>query len=800
MRKIIIYLVLFVMAFNSTLAFAQTVLGSVSEKDIKALKYVPNAPVMTYAFVFDGPSDKNEVVLGHFQKAITKLTAPDFKPSFSKSNVFVGNWTEAGAKIASNKALNSNAKVIISLGYLSTKYLNTLTNKKKFIVTIDQYGLRDFGDGFFNPIQQSAKSVMMFKRLFNFNSVAFLMNESFYKTKKDWTKEIQEKVPGVNLGIVVVSNKNLDSVVNEVKSKYDAVILSPLFNLSEDERKSLISSFNASKIPTFSTVGREDVVNGVLLGTGALDLDRKIAEFTSFSIKGVLNGTPSKPTKVKFYEDQILYINSDTAEAIGWEPHLRILNNAEVITSKKPEVLSLSAVFNELYDNNLDIERKRILIKAARRASAAAILRYLPSFGVTLGYQQYDHDYAQTVKLSIPEKTGVFKMGIDQVIYSPALVTNILIKKKMVDFSKYETTLKEQAMGIDIALMYIDVLMLENMINVQREYVKESRENLAIARVREQMGKCGQEEALRWAAQLSVSEQSLLDMKAELNNLKIGINKILYKDQAVSFELAPLKANDPAFYTSEIHIIDYVTTANSLEKFTQMLVEEAYRVAPELAKLRAAIKIKDYESGMYYQKFILPDAKLSLEYTSLMNREFGGPSTVTIPGLGSINMGTPAATNGRIGIFAQWTPIEGGTKIAEIGRVKAEKEELKLYEKEVKTAIEQHIRDTINKALAGYFSIEKNYKASYTSGENYHRVKDMYLKGEAPIAQVVDAQKIYLDSKVKAMNSQYTFFKELVWVQRGICAVDWTHASPEAKAFIQSVKDNIERKSDIELL
>jgi outer membrane protein TolC len=428
------------------------------------------------------------------------------------------------------------------------------------------------------------------------------------------------------------------------------------------------------------------------------------------------------------------------------------------------------------------------------------MLRYLPTFGVTLGYQQYDHDYAETVKLSIPEKTGVFKMGIDQIIYSPALVTNILIKKKMVDFSKYETPLKEQDMGIDVALMYIDVLMLENMIKVQQEYVKESRENLAIARVREQMGVCGQEESLRWAAQLNVNEQNLLDMRAELRNLKIGINKILYKNQTVNFELAPLRANDPAFYTSEINIIDYVTTETSLEKFTEMLVEEAYKVAPELAKLRAAIKIKNYESGMYYQKFILPDAKLSLEYTSLTNREFGGPSTIAVPVLGSVNMGTPAATNGRIGIFAQWTPFEGGTKIAEIARVKAEKEELKLYEQEVKTAIEQHIRDTINKALAGYFSIEKNYKASYSAGENYYRVKDLYLRGEVPIAQIVDAQKIYLDSKVKAMNSQYTFFKELVWVQRGICAVDWTHASPEAKAFIQSIKDNIEKKSDIELL
>ena len=45
------------------------------------------------------------------------------------------------------------------------------------------------------------------------------------------------------------------------------------------------------------------------------------------------------------------------------------------------------------------------------------------------------------------------------------------------------------------------------MINIQKEYVTESRENLAIARVREKMGKCGQEEAMRWATQLYEQEQ-----------------------------------------------------------------------------------------------------------------------------------------------------------------------------------------------------------------------------------------------------------------------------------------------------
>jgi outer membrane protein TolC len=478
------------------------------------------------------------------------------------------------------------------------------------------------------------------------------------------------------------------------------------------------------------------------------------------------------------------------------------LNNSEVITKKQVPKYDLATIFDTLDKQNIDIERKRLLVKAAKRASLAANLRYLPTFGMTVGYQGYNYDFAESAKSSIPQKTGIFQMGLEQVIYSPALVTNILVKNKQVNFQKAEQFLTEQNMGIDVALLYIETLMLENAIKTQKEYVKESRENLAIARVRKKLGYCGDEESLRWASQLSISEQQLLDMTADYKNIKIAINKILYKPQNESYELAELKANDPAFYTSDIHIIDYVRTPNSLNKFTDMLIAESIRVAPELVKLRAAIKMKDYESSMYYQKFILPDAKLSLDYTSLFGREYTNPATLPVIDIrsgGLFTMPSANKTNGRIGVFAQWKPIEGGTKIAEIARIKAERAELQKYMDEVSIAIEEHVRGTINKALAGYFSIEKNYKAMFASQENYYEVKDMYLKGKAPIAQVIDAQETYLRAKLAASNSQYEFFKQLVWVQRGICAVNWAKASPEAKAWIEKVKTTLVRQDDISL-
>ena len=87
----------------------------------------------------------------------------------------------------------------------------------------------------------------------------------------------------------------------------------------------------------------------------------------------------------------------------------------------------------------------------------------------------------------------------------------------------------------------------------------------------------------------------------------------------------------------------------------------------------------------------------------------------------------------------------------------------------------------------------------YTSEENYKEVKKLYLKGDAPVAQLIDAQKVYIDSKLAASNSQNKFFQQLVWVQRAICSVNWASADDDSKKFIQSVKDTLEKKGDITL-
>ena len=586
MKRLLCTFLAFMIAFifsGSALAVQESPMQAQARlKQAKIEQMLKNAKPIELAFVFDGPSEKNLEVLKTFQQTITISLLPDYRAVFPKDLIFVGDWTEKGAKAASDKALNSRARMVISLGYMSSNYYSDKKDKKKYVVTIEQYGLRDFGNKFFNPIQQTANDFYTFKVLVpSIKKAAILMNENYYKTETNWKASVQQKLKEKNCDlnfVIVPVNSNLKASLAKIPSDVDAIFVTPLYNLTTAQRKEVYDYAISRKLPSYSIVGKEDVELGAMLGTSTMDVDKKIAEATSFNIHGVLHGNVVKNERIPFYDDKVIFYNSDTGEAVDYTPPLRLLNNSVTITHKQLPKYSLGTLIDALDETNLDIKRKQ------------------------------------------PTHAGQFTVAMDQILYSPDLVTNIIVKHKKLKFDKAEELLTRANTEYHVGNLFIDTLMLENMIKVQEESLQETRENLAMARVREKTGKCGYEEVFRWAGEVSEQEKKLLAMQADYKNLKVTINKLLNKDQKSDFAFVPLTASDPAFFTTDLHIIDHVRDPKKLGKFTDMLVEEAIYLSPETTKLKAAIAMKKAEMANYIQKFVLPNAKMSLEYGTMYDR------------------------------------------------------------------------------------------------------------------------------------------------------------------------------------
>ena len=155
--------------------------------------------------------------------------------------------------------------------------------------------------------------------------------------------------------------------MSKIPNNVDSVFITPLFNITKAQRKEVYKYINNKKLPSFSAVGQEDVDIGAMLGTSAADVDKKLAESTSFNIYGVLKGNAVKNEKIPFFDDKVIFFNSDTAESVGYIAPLRLLNNCIIITHKELPKYNLETLLNSLDESNLDITRKRFLVNAARK-------------------------------------------------------------------------------------------------------------------------------------------------------------------------------------------------------------------------------------------------------------------------------------------------------------------------------------------------------------------------------------------------------------------------------------------------
>ncbi len=778
-------------------------------KPMQAKQQAIKAQDVSIAFVFDSDSDKTTEIIKTFRPVIEKSLLPEFKANFSDSLVFKGNWTKEGAKAAADKALNSKAKIILSFGSMTSDYLNSKPNKSKYVMNIDQYTINSVKDKCFNPIQQSVNDFVVFQRLVkNINKTAILMNENTYKMRNDWGAIFEKaaKDKGITNSYVVipVSAKNLDSSLAKISDDVDSVYITQLYNLTTEQKKDVFNYLIERKLPSFSSMGCEDVQLGAMLGTSVPDADLKLAQATSFSIKNVLRGGVAKSEKVQMLDTNVICVNKDTAEAIGYPAHIRLLKSAHVITSKQPTEYNLAYVFKTFDEQNWEVLRKKQLVNAARRATYSAWMHYLPTLRLDMGYQTYNHDYAYSYQ-DVPTKAGVFTTALDQVLYSPDLVTNIIVKHKKLKFAKADQVLAQQTYGLNIALLYIDTLKLQNEVDIQTEYVKELQSNLAVSKMRLLYGKGTQAEVMRWTGEINKAEQNLLILTADLEVVKIKINQMLGKDQTEEFRLAPLTTKDDAFFMSSINLIDYIRTPEKIEKVAQLLSEEAVYLAPETTKLKAAIAMKKAELSNYGQKFFMPNAKLSVEHGKQFTRDlpysdYLGNQLGTLRRYYGDGKNSPLdKSSTRFLIAAQWKPIEGGTKFAEIARCKSELNELNIHLEEVNTEIESLIRTIVSRAVARYLCIERAYKNMFAQEAGYQEVKAKYLSGELGIAQTIDALQSSYTAKVDAKNSQYAFFQELIWLQRGLASVNWVNASDDAKNFIEKVKTELEAEEDVNL-
>ena len=95
------------------------------------------------------------------------------------------------------------------------------------------------------------------------------------------------------------------------------------------------------------------------------------------------------------------------------------------------------------------------------------------------------------------------------------------------------------------AVAYLNVLRAQSFEDVRRRNAENTRKNLEISRVREEVGLAGRSDYLRWVSQLARDKQTLLSAEASRRQAETELLRILHRPANQPFRTMEAGIDDP---------------------------------------------------------------------------------------------------------------------------------------------------------------------------------------------------------------------------------------------------------------
>ena len=160
-----------------------------------------------------------------------------------------------------------------------------------------------------------------FRGLVPFETAALLLPRAYLDSGEPMASALAAAAARLGFRAVGVGD-DTSAAIAELDAA-QAVVLSPLPQLSEDARKGLIGTLTDRGIPTFSLVGGDPDVELGALATTAGDVSRQVARRVALNLGELIRGRSVSHLPVALAVDTQLRINARTAVAVGYEPDAR---------------------------------------------------------------------------------------------------------------------------------------------------------------------------------------------------------------------------------------------------------------------------------------------------------------------------------------------------------------------------------------------------------------------------------------------------------------------------------------------
>ena len=608
------------------------------------------------------------------------------------------------------------------------------------------------------------KELAALQSLAPFKNAVLLSNQ---RTKSSIKPEMllaliaQAKRADVNISI-----QTFDGDANKISlpPNTDAVLYGFFPEASKDETQALFNRVNTMGVPGFSLTGEEYVRQGAFATSMPTADWERLARRTALHMDEVLMGKQASELPVFFESARRFMINMDTSRKIKIAPSFDVLSEALLI-HEMPDTAdrkySLTEVAREAVKENLFLAAQRLQAESADKALKEVRSGLLPQINSSIAYSTRKDDTIAVRSGTLAENSTDGSISLIQPLFVEERWAALTIQKYSALSQK--ELLREVELDITQAAVnaYLNVLLAKTSLKQERYNLDITRENYRLAQNRVEVGTQTAADLYRWESELAIAKQGLLRAKSNFEQQRQRLNQILNRPINEEFTTSIETLDNPDLLISDTRITTLIENTYDLESLTDFFVELGLARAPELKQTQAQINANKRQLQSDQRAYWLPDLNL----TSAVTNNFDEDRTLT--GLNGDD------TDWRIGVELSIPLYEGGARAARAAQSRLAVRQFETSLQNLKTQIEQDIRNTLQAAHASYNSIPLAKQAETAAQKNYELINASYAQGARNITDVLDAQEVLIRAREASMNAVYTFLIDLMNVQRAIGAYDF---------------------------
>ncbi len=743
----------------------------------------------------DGPLAREFIPLSTVKQEIKAIVGDEFNITFPAAVAVDGDWTVEGIQSQLDSLLqNDQVDIILTMGIVGSHLAAHTENLAKPVVApmivdveLQQMPYDDNTSGkenyvYMRFVKSVSDDLIRFQDLVKYKHLGILVDELPVAAIPSLTRAVDKAAKDLGFKISLIKGKkNIREMATQIPESVDAVMLTPLLRVNDENIKELANYFIQRKLPSYSFLGQRELELGLMATVaGRADDEIIFARRVATNVYRILLGTPASKLNVDFYESDRLSINMKTARAIGVSPRWVDLEDAELLYDdvvSNVKVLTLSEAMARALKANVDLQASQVNIDISENDVGIARSSLLPQLNANTSYETIDQDRASPQ--SFAENSGDAGIQVSQTIYSDDQWANLTISKYLSSSASLETKITFLDTLQSSATAYLNVLRTIALERVQKSNVELTRDNLELAKSRVLIGESTRADELRWKSQIARDRQSLLAAEADRLISQTELYRVLHlspsepiatSDESIQQVLAEINRSENR---------DLYDNPLAWEKFIGFQSEVAKENAPEIQRFDFLIRAQGRQVTADKRAYYVPDVSLTSSLTENISRS----------GAGSNLNGTGIHDDQwSIGVQATLPIFTSGQLKSQLSKSRNTHRQLLLQREAEKERVETRMRSALYNAAASHSSIRLAMDAASAASENLELVTDSYSEGAVSITDLIDAQDAALAAQLQAADARYQFLINLVDVLRAESNFDLLLQEDGVKLWQQRVK------------